>query len=345
MIRRIFLLFTVVFLVHSAAIRAYSDADKRELKVMTRNMDAGTDLNWFFVTDPVTAATLTFNEVLASNIPGRAALLADEIAAEQPDLIGLQEASLWQAGTPGQAPTVVLDQLQLLLDALAARNLHYGVVAVNLLTSVAAPTSTGMLVSFTDRDAVLVRADLKQADLSLSNIQEHIYSVELGFPIAGTTIPVPRGFISVDAKVRGKVVRFITTHLEDLVPGLPDSQQPQVAQAAELLSFVRTTGLPVILVGDFNANAEQGPDHSATTGNITGFGFSDAWRVFNPPGTGFTWPLYAEDFLAGTPVTPYERIDLTFARYLNVLNVHQTGLTAPWPSDHTGVVTTVQIEP
>jgi hypothetical protein len=30
------------------------------------------------------------------------------------------------------------------------------------------------------------------------------------------------------------------------------------------------------------------------------------------------------DFLSGTPITPFERIDLIFARYLNVLDVHRT---------------------
>jgi len=345
MMRRLPLVLTTIFLLHSTAIWVHADADKRELKVMTRNMDAGTDLNFFFVTDPVTATTLTFNEVLASNIPARAALLANEIATEGPDLVGLQEATLWKAGPPGQAPTIVLDQIQLLLDALAALNVHYNAIAVNILTSIAAPTNAGLLVSFTDRDAVLVRTDLKQSDLKLSNVQEHIYDTKFSFPIAGVNITVLRGFISVDAKVRGKVARFITTHLESLVPGLPDAQQPQLAQTAELLAFVRTTAVPVILTGDFNANAELGPDHSATPGNIVAFGFSDAWRIFNPPGTGFTWPLFLEDLLTATPVTPFERIDLIFARYLNVLDIHRTGLTPPWPSDHAGIVATIQIEP
>src|SRR5438270_10473418 len=91
-----------------------------------------------------------------------------------------------KAGPPGQPATMVLDQLQLFLDALAAKNLHYTAVAVNTLTSVVAPTNTSVLVRFTDRDAVLARTDLKQADLSLSNIQNYIYSANFPFPIAGT---------------------------------------------------------------------------------------------------------------------------------------------------------------
>src|SRR5947208_4947370 len=111
MFRRVSIFIGIAFLLSTAVLPVHADADKRDVKVMTRNMDAGTDLQWFFVTDVVTATTLTFNEVLASNIPGRAALLADEIGSEMPDLIGLQEVALWEAGSAGGPATVVLDQL------------------------------------------------------------------------------------------------------------------------------------------------------------------------------------------------------------------------------------------
>jgi len=39
---------------------ALADSDKRVVKVMTQNMDAGTDLLFFFVTDPITATQLTY---------------------------------------------------------------------------------------------------------------------------------------------------------------------------------------------------------------------------------------------------------------------------------------------
>lgn len=345
MLKRLPLIISCFLLLNVAATSAFAAGDKRDVTVMTRNMDSGTDLQWFLVLDVPTAATLTLAEVVASNYPARAGLLADEIGVEAPDLIGLQEVTSIEAGPAGGPPTVVLDQLQLLLNALAARNLHYAPVAVNPLTNVTVPTSTGLLVTYADHDVVLARTDLKQSELALSNVQEHIYGAKLGFPIGNLTLPVLRGYISVDAKVRGKTFRFIDTHVENLVPGLPDGAQIQLAQANELLDFVRATSLPVVLAGDFNCNAEQGPDHGAATGAIVGFGFSDAWRVFNPAGGGFTWPLFLEDFNSGTGVVPFERIDLIFARYLNVLDVHRTGLTSPWPSDHAGVVSTIQLVP
>lgn len=59
--------------------------------VMTRNMDAGTDLNYILgATDQASFAlgmAATLAEVKASGIPERAARLADEIAAHRPDLI------------------------------------------------------------------------------------------------------------------------------------------------------------------------------------------------------------------------------------------------------------------
>lgn len=320
---------------------AWADSDKRVLKVMTRNVDAGTDLGWFFVVpDVVTATALTLNEVIESDVPGRAALLADEIGTAQPDLIALQEVTVWSVGSPGGAPVLVLDQLQLLLDALAQRHLHYAPVAVNNLISVAAPVNATQLVSFLDRDVVLARTDLKQSELALSHIEQGIYQAKFGFPLAGSVIAVPRGWISVDAKVRGKTVRVFNTHLESAFPGFPLSTAVQLAQVGELLNLVSTTALPVVLAGDFNSNAELGPDHTGAVETITGAGFLDSWRVFNAPGTGFTWPLFPEDFLPG-PVAPFERIDLIFTRFVNVLGVQRTGLNAPWPSDHAGLVTTI----
>src|SRR5512143_41555 len=76
---------------------ALADSDKRVVKVMTQNMDAGTDLLFFFAfSDPVLATQLTYNELLATDFSGRAGLLADQIVIQQPYLISLQEVTLWQ---------------------------------------------------------------------------------------------------------------------------------------------------------------------------------------------------------------------------------------------------------
>jgi len=344
--RRILVPIAAALLAAWAAPGARADADKRLLNVMTRNMDAGSDLEWFLVlSDPTTAAIVTFNEVQASNIPLRAGRLADEILAQQPDLIALEEATLWEAGPPAGPPGIVLDQIQLLLQALTARGLHYSLVAVQTLTTAAVQTGPASLVRFTDRNAILARTDLQQSEMSLSNVQQAIYQARFEFPVGNTVVPELNGWISVDAKVRGKVVRFVVTHLLSTAASIPPTVVIQTAQADELIATLAASGLPVVLAGDFNSNAEPGPDATQAAAHILAAGFTDAWRVFNPPGTGFTWPLFLEDFLAGTQVVPFERIDLIFERGLNVTSVGQTGLTPPWGSDHVGVVATVQIEP
>jgi hypothetical protein len=73
--------------------------------------------------------------VHATNFPERAQALAAGIAANQPDLVGLQEVSLIRSQVPPDfspipnATTVEFDYLQILLDALAAHGLSYAPVA------------------------------------------------------------------------------------------------------------------------------------------------------------------------------------------------------------------------
>ncbi|MGZ4894665.1 MAG: endonuclease/exonuclease/phosphatase family protein [Halobacteriota archaeon] len=335
---------------------ANEDGNKRVVKVMTQNVDAGTD--FIFLFDPsldiLTAATLTYGELLQSNIPNRAALLAKEVAHLQPDLISLQEVTLWRTISVGNQTTVLYDQLQLLLNSLAALNQHYTVVASNNLTHNQLPVKPSIIgryddpvriVSFTDRDVILARSDLKKSDLSLSNTQTHIYENLL--PLDGLGVSI-RGWISVDAKIRGKRLRFVNTHLETVNPSVPETVIIQEAQADELIKAMDTTDLPVILAGDFNANAEKagiGPDQTTTPDAILAAGYTDAWHELYPQKRGFTWPLFLEDPLRQNPDGPYERIDLIYERDLEILKVQRIGaLTREFASDHAGVVSTMQID-
>ena len=74
-------------------------------------------------------------------------------------------------------------------------------------------------------------------------------------------------------------------------------------------------------------------------------GYADAWQTLHPGEAGFTWPLYLEVVLVVFPVDLFlERIDLIFERNLEVLDVEVVGNNSPFPSDHAGVVATLQIE-
>jgi endonuclease/exonuclease/phosphatase family metal-dependent hydrolase len=327
------------------------------LTVMTRNMDAGTDLNYILAAknfDSLMAGTAaTLAEVKASNFRDRAARLADEINASQPDLIGLQEVTLWRTGpvTQPTATDVLYDQLDLLMTELANRKLHYGVVAVQPLLDAQAPVPTELVnLRITDRNVILARTDLPRSQFAISNVETHQYQTffHFGSPLLGEFVE-PAGWMSVDVEVMKTKVRFVNTHLETST--VPFGDQIQLAQIAELLGAARSAGAPVILAGDFNANAEPGPEHTGTVEMIVGAGFTDTWKAMHPYDSGYTWPLFGEDQLSG-PAVPNERIDLIFVRgdMAGALGSHSgtsvelTGTERPWASDHAGLVLRIRVK-
>jgi endonuclease/exonuclease/phosphatase family metal-dependent hydrolase len=321
---------------------ALADSDKRVVKVMTQNMDAGTDLLYFFVTDPFTATLLTYKELLASDFSGRAEVLAEEIAIQQPYLISLQEVTLWQTISAIGEIGVLADQLDLIMDALEARNQHYRVVIDQDLTDITAPLGDGSYLRFLDRNVILARTDLKQSELALSNARSGIYQATIA-PVPGFPEEL-NGWLSVDAKIRGKSLRFFGTHLESAIS---PTDTTQIAQGVELIAIMGQSKIPVILAGDFNSDASGlriGPDQTPTAAMIVEAGYEDTWQTFHPGELGLTWPLYLEDMNAPESTLPFERIDLIFARDLEIVDVGVVGDNSPFPSDHTGVVAILRIE-
>ena len=310
---------------------------------MTRNMDAGTDLNLIFANYPdiATGTSATMTQVVTTNIPGRVKRLAEEIRLSKPDFVALQEVTEWRTGVCGDT-SVVYDQLKLLMDTLAMSDTPYTTLAVDIFPAIEAPSLSGC-VRFTDRNAILVRSDLQPPEVTTSNIQVKRYAAKLDLGAIGMAgfPPFFRSYMSVDVTVGGDTIRLVNTHLESTYQFDPTGLL-QSAQTAELLASFDPTGPPVVLCGDFNSNAELGPEQTASVGMILKAGFTDVWRQFNPAGTGYTWPIYSEDFASG-PAIPDERIDLIFTRGVGALTVEQTGITTPWSSDHAGVVATVQI--
>jgi hypothetical protein len=99
------------------------------------------------------------------------------VQAAAPDLIGVQEAALWQTGAPSATyppppPSAVsCDFVKILTDALNARGLHYAPVAVTNNFTVEGPglfPSGFMSVQLTDRVAILARTDVP---LTISHVQ------------------------------------------------------------------------------------------------------------------------------------------------------------------------------
>jgi endonuclease/exonuclease/phosphatase family metal-dependent hydrolase len=309
---------------------------------MTRNLDAGSDYGPIFsATTPtqfLRATTSVWEEVQASDPPERMAGIAREIADTAPEIVSLQEASLYRTGPLSasgvpQAQTVVYDQLAELMSALSADGAHYRIVASLPEFDVEVPTSLGYDVRNTDRDAMLIRSDLPTFVLSFANVQSGHYAAAVSLPTpAGTTITAPRGWISADVTSLGKTGRVIATHLEEL------STAVATAQASELLDGPGATTLPLILACDCNT----GPGVSSTYNFLISQGLTDTWSATRPDDPGYTWPLHLEDPVA--PSTPNQRIDLVLERGVTPVFDFLVGNSAAsltpsglWPSDHAGV--------
>jgi endonuclease/exonuclease/phosphatase family metal-dependent hydrolase len=336
-----------------------SAKNPRELRFMTRNLYLGAPLQPIFAAaatgNPnalVAASTVAWNTVLASNFPGRAVELADELADEMPDLVGLQEVTLYRTGpfNPGApATTVTLDFLQELMDEIEARGLPYEVVNEvsafdGELTVIGA---TGLMdVRLTDRDVILARTDVPSSLMKLSNKQSDLYDAALVFEsplFPNGELPIRRGWTSVDVKSRGQKFRFIDTHLEAF------NDTAQEAQSLELLAGPAATSMPVVMAGDFNSNADG--SGSDSYGNIVGAGFTDAWSEVFPAASGFTCCHAAN--LTGPPSLT-SRIDILFhrggdlrAREAEIVGEVEADKTAAglWPSDHAGVLATMGFGP
>jgi endonuclease/exonuclease/phosphatase family metal-dependent hydrolase len=322
-----------------------TNQDHRRVTVMTQNLYLGADLNPIFAAPTplalFAAVGAAWNSVQANDFPSRAQAVADEIAAARPDLVGLQEATLYRTDVPPDGPatpaeTVAYDYVQVLVDALAERGLSYEPVSVFTGTDAELPAGLPpqLDVRITDRVVVLARAS-GGPTVHVSNPQSGRYATALTVPTAAGPITLPRGWASVDVKVRGDRFRFVSTHLEAFSPLIRNPQ------AAQLVSGPLATDQPVVVVGDFNSGPGADP---GAYGILTGGGLADAW-----PGGPFTCCHASDLHLAGPALS--KRIDLVLTRggfsttAADVVG-EEPGDRTPsglWPSDHAGVVTTLQL--
>jgi endonuclease/exonuclease/phosphatase family metal-dependent hydrolase len=348
--------------------------NRKTVTVMTINLYYGADLAPAILAiasgDPnaiVAAVSEAFGKAQFTDFRARAEGLAREIEAAQPDLIGLQEVTTWRSQTPadfvqGNAEHVEYDFLAILHAALEAEGLHYATVAREIgldaelpgfLSEAAAEAGELSDIRLTDGEVILARTDLQVSQLKLSNAQTGHFETNIEFPISETeSIVVLRGWASVDAKVRGKSFRFVTTHLED------ESEEVREAQALEILGGPVDTDLPVIFVADANSNA-NGDSTTPAYNAFIGDGFVDTWIEANPGSTVSTC-CNAELLTNATFPSPAEnvgRIDLVLYRAAAAFETLDSalfgtdptdrvsnGMTLIWPSDHASVAATLQIQ-
>jgi endonuclease/exonuclease/phosphatase family metal-dependent hydrolase len=363
--------------------REYASGDPRTVTVMTRNIYLGGDIN-----GPIQAAlgqtgregVLALGHanhklrgvVARTDFGTRSKLLAEEIAATRPDLIGLQEVALWRHG-PMQldhvgrpdATQVDYDFLAMLLADLANRGVRYEVVHVQQLSDVEAPAFTGNPytgtaglaadVRLTDRDVILVRSEAGlRIEASGGGQYQQRFEVQLG----DTIFPFVRGYAWADVAVGSNRMRFVNTHLES------QSAQLARAQAEEMLRGpAGDPSLPTVIACDCNSNpASLAARSSVPIGSgaayrliTNGHGYADLW--LQQPGRDGPGDTAWLGELVNDERPDFERrIDLVLARsatpgQIVASRAEVTGdelsdrdpVSTLWPSDHAGVVVELRI--
>jgi endonuclease/exonuclease/phosphatase family metal-dependent hydrolase len=373
------LLVLALFAVFAMALPAVAGAGNKadegkggpKVTFMTRNVFLGADLgpvlNAPTIPAAVDAGGVVWAEVQATNFPERAVPLAEEIDESDADLVGMQEVALWRTQTPSDlggppltpgtpATNVAYDFLALLLAELDG---EYEVVHVQeefdaeLPVDVDASDATGsppfgaeLDVRLTMRDVILRKSDSK---VQVSNPTGANFQTKY-IPLIGGALPLPvkRGWQSVEAGLGGKNAdkrefRFVNTHLEAF-----GDDTIREAQARELFAPGGPINTPkqVVLVGDLNSGTEarhniHGTDQLAFSALLE-FGMKDNGAVQSC--------CYSDLF------DPNEVFDHTVDHVLTKpgLKTHKAYVTGNdpsqrtpsglWPSDHGGVVSTLNMQ-
>jgi endonuclease/exonuclease/phosphatase family metal-dependent hydrolase len=338
---------------------------RAEVTVMSQNLYLGSSLTPALTAPDapafVRAVAQIYGTMLFTNFPVRAARIADTIAAELPDVIGLQEVSNWVATPTDAGPTPPsFDFLAILQAQLVARGLDYEVAAVSNNAHIGpaplvfppvgcneppptAPSSFDCVVELSDRDVILVNADTP--GLEWSNAQSGRFeaqataTVPTGNPQMPTAeVSFDRGWVAIDVTYQRRSFRFVDTHLE--VEDFPAVQQ---AQAVELLAGPMRPGRALIAVGDFNSAADG--TTTATYAELTRRWLRDLVPTPDPSYT------CCQNGLLINPVSQLtQRIDLVLTHgAAHGIEAHvdigaiTDGVPPLWASDHAGVVATVEV--
>jgi endonuclease/exonuclease/phosphatase family metal-dependent hydrolase len=361
-------------------------AERGMVKVMTQNQYLGADLTPLVTAETpeefFAEANVALQQIAANNFPVRVQRFAKQVALTKPDLIGLQEVYDFTLNGSNFGPPFV-NHLDETISALAAKGQSYSVAAtLNNLDITVSIDGLGV-VRVLDRDVILAREGVEVTSLSGDFSNGGLCGVPIpnpAFPAfgpellvsteseegcnfttfleipspLGSAIKIERGFVGVDAVVRGKTYRFVNTHFEQKLPdpNNPGSAIFQSLQAAELVGTLIATTPPdmnLVLLGDFNSWSEDAPIAGITPPYqiIIGAGFADVWDT-NPLARFDQGGLTCCEFSDLSNVTSdrYERVDIIFVKDTLFLPLSfVTGkipifpLSEPpnWASDHGGV--------
>lgn len=355
------------------------------VKVMTRNLFLGADLgpaiNAAGVNEFVQANGEILREVDRTDFPRRAPLLAAEIRRKKPDLVGLQEVSLWREGPPSVGPAlsnmpvateVRYDFLKLLMDELNEDTYSpgsgysegaYKVAFVQEQFDFEAPADkNGVPNDGTDpfvpdaelngrltmRDVILVR---KGSGVKIDNADGGNFENLLVVRVANVVdVPVTRGFTQLDATAtkrtrKGKKVekrfRFVNSHLEAFDD---ETEMPSIRaqQAQELLDGPADKRRTIIL-GDFNSDSPGvKPGDEQAYEVLLGGGFRE--RSTSDP-----LSCCVSDLFTSPPSEFDHQVDHVMtnmgkmAKLVRSTVVGREQVGGIYPSDHAGVVSKLKL--
>lgn len=266
---------TITCLISSALLLSFAPvarATDSELTVMSRNIYLGADVGvaMELLPDFPAATQFMWDQMRKTDFPARSKLLAKEIESENPDVIGIQEATKWycQKG-PVAEQIVVFDFVNILLEDLQkaglnyeiaskgenfAQNVGFEIAPIPLLTKASDNelfpelfSSTEAFCGFEIADVLLIKQSLASSVLAVGTAE---YKEK--YTIIPTVMSIYRGYSWADISINGKPVRFVTTHLESSF----DDQEVPVSkiQADQLLKDLEKTKIPIVLIGDFNSD-------------------------------------------------------------------------------------------
>jgi len=211
--------------------------------------------------------------------------IADVIIKEKPDLVGLQEVDRGVKRTEGKDEIAELAKMTH-MDYAFAHNLDYqgGQYGVAMLSR-----------------------------FLLNNVEHRIFE--------NKREAERRGLLRAQVDVGGKLVNFVTTHLDY------QYSDGRVFETEQLLKFLENVNGPLIVVADMN-DEPAGEAYKLMLSK-----FSDAWVTSRQKGDGFSYP-------ADKPV---KRIDYVFYRG-DGLKAKKARTIETLASDHVPVVVDLEIK-
>jgi endonuclease/exonuclease/phosphatase family metal-dependent hydrolase len=333
------------------ALPAAASAKQQDLKVMSRNVYLGADLIPLAAAPDQAAfeqaAAQRFQTVQANDFPTRAKALAAEIRKAKPDIIGVQEATIWRRGADGvkDGPTtpatqVIYDSSKELQKALKAAGSPYKEVVGRDWFDFEAPTALNYDIRVTQRDIILVR---KGSKVKVRKTFRGQFTNHFDPPTPVGVARQLRGWVGVDGTLAKKKFRFVSTHLEAYSADIADKQMQQLLKSGGPLGSKKRKS---ILVGDFNSAPGANANDRGTNRDASAY-YSAIEKGFRNNLPRRKTCCFAED-LHSTADQLETWIDHVLVRpKIRVIKSSITGtkqVGGLFPSDHAGITATLRLK-